>query len=208
MHQHQASAVSVGPVPEYSIAPVELSANDLVRVTRLVRSVSTTCHIDLHEDAFNQPSLIVAPRKTHRLQLALITHRINSNYFLDEVREGSCNEIGNFPTIAGLLKELRVRLRVACQNQPAGSVRRQGGRAAEPCRREPQSRRPTQLRFRSPHTLDLASHRRQPGYRRLSAGLGAGHIGTERCPRHRWPSPATPANAQSCTTRPYQQYRD
>jgi hypothetical protein len=179
-----------------------------LRVTRLVRSISATCHIDLHEDAFNQPSLILAPRQTHRLQLSLITHRINSSYFLDEVREGRCHEIGEFHTIAGLLKELSARLRVAYQKQAAGLLRRQAGRAAESRRRDPQGLRPTQLQVLSCYAAAGGSHGRRTDHRRLSAALGVGHGGTERCPRHRGPSPAIPVSAQAFTTRSHQRHRD
>ena len=56
------------------LAPQGLSKEDCLRITEVARSTAPEWHIGIHEDAFNQPYLTVAPNRasspirTHRLQ--------------------------------------------------------------------------------------------------------------------------------------------
>ncbi len=94
----------------HSLAPLGLSEDDCLRITDSVRSVAAAWQIEIHEDAFGQLSLIIAPSKLNRIQLALIASRIDASYFLDEITAGNLEEVGQFQTIVALLDALRLRL--------------------------------------------------------------------------------------------------
>ncbi len=186
MEAHQASAAlpPVMPMEGYSLAPVGLSEDDCLRVTDLVRSIAATWHTDLHENSFNQPSLIMAPCKNHRLQLALIAHRIDSSYFLDEISAGGLREIGEFRTIAELLKELRVRIRMARERQLPDLTNCRGAQAAAGRWRDFPGMRPKQPFSRSACATDRECHWRRSDnhiYTRYSIR----HAGMEQCPDRR-----------------------
>ena len=110
MEELLVSAATASPIPSLYLAPLGLSENDRLRITDCVRSVAPEWQMDLEEDAFDQPALVVAPCNANRLRLALIAYRINASYILDEVREGIRHEAGEFPTIGSLLEALRNQL--------------------------------------------------------------------------------------------------
>jgi len=101
---------SPGSWSEDDLGSSGLSSGDLSHVAGIVRSAAADWHIDVHEDAFNQTGLIIAPSKCNRLQLALIVSRIGASYFIDEVEAAKCNPIGTFLSLAELVAHLRVRL--------------------------------------------------------------------------------------------------
>jgi len=92
------------------LAPLGLSETDCLNLTGWVRCLVPGWHVDRHEDAFGQPSLILAPNRSSRLRLALIVYRINTFWFLGEVVHSSYQEFGDFRTARDLLASLKDRL--------------------------------------------------------------------------------------------------
>jgi hypothetical protein len=101
---------STDPLPDSHFGSLGLSDTDCLYVVRLAASVSTAWHIDRHEDAFNQTSLIISRCRADRLKLAFIVSRIGSSYFLDNVLYSECHQLGEYRTITGLLEQLRTWL--------------------------------------------------------------------------------------------------
>ena len=92
------------------LAPLGLSETDCLNLVGWFRSLVPGWHADRHEDAFGQPSLILAPSKSNRLHFALIVYRINACWFLGEVADGVYREFGDFTAVRDLLAAIRARL--------------------------------------------------------------------------------------------------
>jgi hypothetical protein len=110
MQESELCEAAARPAPEYCLAPLGLSEDDCQDITGFVHSTAPGWQTDLQEDAFGQLALIMTPCKSNRLQLALITYRIDAVWFLDEVREGTLQDAGDFQTFDEFLQALGSRL--------------------------------------------------------------------------------------------------
>jgi hypothetical protein len=106
MQEYGLSDVAAGPVSEHCLAPVGLCEDDCQRIASFVRSAAPGWQTNLQEDAFGQLGVVMAPRDSNRLHLALIAYRIDAGWFLEEVRDGALREVGEFVAIDGLLNTL------------------------------------------------------------------------------------------------------
>ena len=110
MENLQMSAAATTAISGLCFVPEGLSDDDRHRITDCIRTVAPGWHMDLEEDAFDQPCVIVAPAKADRLRLAFLAYRINQSYLLDEVREGTLRDAGEYSALDDLLDAIKGRL--------------------------------------------------------------------------------------------------